>query len=138
MGVLHPRIAELLELSHDVLLFELSLASLTHKKSPRYQKISKYPQIRRDLSLLVNNDITFQQISQVVREVVGVDWLKALDVFDLYKGEGVPVGKKSIAIALTLQDDSRTLVDAEINTIITAIVNKLCDEFDITLRTVVS
>ena len=133
-GSLHPRLADALGVSEDVLLFELTLETLLRRKSLRYQAISKYPQIRRDLSLLVNNEVSAAQIEQAVREVVSCDWLKAFDVFDVYIGEKIPAGKKSLAIALTLQDDSRTLVDAEINTTMSAIIQKLGDEFAIILR----
>ena len=78
--------------------------------------------------------MTAQQIEQVVRDVVTPGWLKSFDVFDVYTGDGIPNGKKSLAIGLTLQEDSRTLVDAEINNIITAIIKKLADQFAIILR----
>ncbi len=134
LGVMHPRLADALDLNDDVILFELSLNELLHAMPVRYKPISKYPQIRRDLSLLVNNKVTAAQIEKAVREVIVNDWLKAFDVFDVYQGESIPAGKTSLAIALTLQDDKRTLVDAEINAIIDAIIRKLEDEFDILLR----
>lgn len=134
LGALHPRLGAALQLSDDVMLFELTLKCLVNEKSARYHSISKYPQIRRDLSLLVDTEVRGQQIEQAVREVVAAEWLKSFDIFDVYTGEGIPVGKKSLAIALTLQDDNRTLIDAEINTIISAIINKLNDEFAIILR----
>ena len=134
VGALHPRLMDGLQLSDDVILFELSLKGLLEEKSVRYQPISKYPQIRRDLSLLADKEVTAQQIEQAVREVVATEWLKSFDIFDVYTGEGIPAGKKSLAIALILQDDSRTLVDAEINTIISAIISKLNNDFAIILR----
>lgn len=134
LGVLHPRLMEELQITQDIMLFELSIEHLTHKKPVRYQSISKYPQVRRDLSLLVNKEVRGGQIEQAVREVVAAEWLKSFDIFDVYTGEGIPADKKSLAIALILQDENRTLVDAEINTIISAIISKLNDEFAIILR----
>lgn len=134
LGVLHPHLADELQLSKEVLLFELSLKPLMGAFPACYQPISKYPQIRRDLSLLVDNDVTAASIETATREVVPGGWLKSFDVFDVYTGDGIPDGKKSLAIALTLQDDSRTLVDAEINNIIAAIITKLAVEFAIILR----
>lgn len=136
VGVLHPRLADALEIKSDVLLFELSLETLVHPSVARYQTISKYPQIRRDLSLLVGEDITSFQIEQAVREIVPITWLKSFDVFDVYQGENIPSGKKSLAIALTLQDDHRTLVDTEINEIINKILEKLDKDYSIILRDV--
>ena len=134
LGVLHPRLVDAMQISGDVVLFELSLFPLIHREPTRYQPISKYPLIRRDLSLLVGDDVSVAQIEHAVREVVSVNWLKSFDVFDVYTGDKIPKGKKSLAIALTLQDDHRTLVDAEINEIIGAIINQLDDEFAIILR----
>ena len=134
VGVLHPRFNDELSLSDEVILFELSLKPIIRENLIRYQAISKYPQIRRDLSLLVNNEVSALDIEQAVRDVVANNWLKSFDVFDLYIGESIPQGKKSLAISLTLQDDSRTLVDAEINLTIDAIIKKLGDEFSIILR----
>lgn len=133
-GVLHPRVADALDVPDEVVLFELHLSPLVKKTTPRYQQISKFPQIRRDLSLLVNNEISAAQIENVVREVVDSERLKSFDVFDVYTGETIPEGKKSLAIALTLQDDKRTMVDTEINAIISAIIKRLNEEFAIILR----
>lgn len=134
LGVLHPQFMDALDLTGEVILFELDIKPLLKITPPRYQQISKYPQIRRDLSLLVKNEVTAAQIECAVRDVVASSWLKAFDIFDVYTGESIPAGKKSLAIGLTLQDAHRTLVDGEINTIIGAILKKLDDEFDIILR----
>lgn len=134
IGVLHPRLLDALDLNVEIMLFELSLAALHIDKPVQYRQISKYPQIRRDLSLLVDVAVSAGQIEQAVREVVAQDLLKAFDVFDVYTGESIPVGKKSLAIALTLQDEKRTLTDTEINAVIDAILKKLDVEFSIVLR----
>lgn len=134
IGTLHPRLADALDLQHDVLLFELNLDALIGHDAPRYKTISKYPQIRRDLSFLVEKNISVMQIESAVRETVKENWLKDFAVFDVYTGQGIPEGKKSLAIAMTLQDDKRTLVDAEINFLISAILKTLENEFSIILR----
>lgn len=133
-GVLHPRMADALDLHDEVILFELRLNSLFNKTPLRYQQISKFPQIRRDLSLLVDNEVSAAQIEALIRQAVSPDWLKAFDIFDVYTGDSIPEGKKSLAIALTLQDDNRTMIDSEINAIISAILKKLNEEFSIILR----
>lgn len=138
-GVLHPRFAELLELSDEVMLFELQLDKLMSWPTPRYQPISKFPLIRRDLSLLVDNTLTLTDIESVVKQAIDKNvahqaWLKSLDVFDVYEGVGIPANKKSLALSLTLQDDHRTLVDNEINDVIHAIITTLGEKLAITLR----
>lgn len=134
IGVLHPRLADALDLQHDVLLFELDLDLLVNTTPVRYKTISKYPLIRRDLSFLVDESISANQIERVVRAAVDHDWLKSFDVFDVYIGTHIPEGKKSLAIAITLQDAHRTLVDAEINETISAIIKSLENECFILLR----
>lgn len=134
LGVLHPRLLDELGIQHEVILFELSLFTLTQTKPLRYKQISKYPQIKRDLSLLANIDVSAADIERVVRDEVDAAWLKSFDVFDVYTGDNIPAGKKSLAIGLTLQDDHRTLVDLEINAIIDAILKRLETQFAITLR----
>lgn len=133
-GVLHPRIADALGISDEINLFELKLTAILPDRVPRYQQISKFPQIRRDLSLLVNDDIQVAQIEQLVRDCMQHNWLKSFNIFDVYQGESIPAGKKSLAIALILQDDNRTLIDSEINDVINAILEKLDGELAITLR----
>ena len=134
IGVLHPRLADALYLNEEVMLFELTLAPLFSNTVPQYKKISKLPSVRRDLSFLIDNDVSALQIEAAVHEVVSAVSLKSFDVFDVYVGEAIPAGKKSLAIALTLQDGRRTLVDEEINSFIDPIIEKLNQDFAITLR----
>ncbi len=134
VGALHPGLLEELGLNAEVLLFELSLAPLTNDTSIRYQPISKYPQIRRDLSLMVNKSVTAGEIELAVRDVVEPGLLKSVDIFDVYTGESIPADKKSLAMALTLQDEKRTLIDAEITAVIDTILKKLDVDLAIVLR----
>ena len=134
IGVLHPRLTVELGLTEDVILFEFTLKNIPHRVTRQYQKNSKFPSVRRDLSFLIDQNITALQIEKAVREIVSQDKLKAFDVFDVYVGSSIPADKKSIAIALTLQDVSRTLVDEEVNALIDAIIKKLNQDFAITLR----
>ena len=122
IGVLHPRLMDALDLTHEVVLFELTVSSLTPHTVARYKTISKYPQIRRDLSFLIDEAVSAEEIESKIRTVEDAGRLKGIEIFDVYKGKGIPDGKKSLAIAMTLQDDHRTLVDAEINALIGAII----------------
>ncbi|MGQ3889877.1 phenylalanine--tRNA ligase subunit beta [Legionella sp. CNM-1927-20] len=133
-GVLHPRIADALDLSDEVILFELKTQALTTSTTTHYCKISKYPQIRRDLSFLVNKNILAEEIKMAVMQIVNPQLLKSFDIFDVYTGKAIPADKKSLAIAITLQDNNRTLIDEEINEIISAIIKELTGKFAITLR----
>jgi phenylalanyl-tRNA synthetase beta chain len=134
IGVLHPRLLDALDLTDDVVLFELSLSVLLNRKLDFYRPISKYPQTRRDLSFIVEQTVTAEQLEQAVREAIDSEMLKTFDIFDVYMGESIPAGKKSLGLTLTLQNDNRTLIDTEINTIIGDIIKKLEDAFSVTLR----
>jgi phenylalanyl-tRNA synthetase beta chain len=134
IGVLHPQLMDELSLQHDVIVFELNMSALTKADSTRYKSISKYPKIRRDLSFLVDEGVCAYDIERTIRSIEQEGWLKDCSVFDVYVGAGVPVGKKSLAVALTLQDDKRTLVDLEITTLIAAILKTLEHKYSILLR----
>ncbi|KTC73754.1 phenylalanyl-tRNA synthetase, beta subunit [Legionella birminghamensis] len=133
-GSLHPRIADALDIQEEVLLFELRINELMANEAVRYKQISKFPQIRRDLSILIDDPIQMSDIEKAVKSVIPNNWLKSFHVFDIYRGENIPQGKKSAAIALILQDDNKTLIDNEINQVIDAILRTLEDDFSITLR----
>ncbi len=135
MGALHPALMDALDIQTDVYLFELSLKPLLNLSKLKYQPISKYPQMRRDLSLIVAENTSAGEIEAAIRSVVETSYLKSFDVFDVYHGASIPEGKKSLAIALTFQSNNRTLVDAEIQSMIASIVQKLEGSFSAILRT---
>lgn len=134
IGVLHPAMTQELDIDQAVILFELSINALRQADRPKYQAVSKYPLIRRDLSFLVDNKVSIDEIKALIFKSMDKPWLQSVEVFDLYQGKGIPEGKKSLAIALKLQDKSRTLIDAEINDLISAIIKSLETNFAITLR----
>ena len=114
-------------------MFEINLDTLPEVTSLSYHAVSKYPSIRRDLALLVNDDISLGMIQNAI-ESIDNDILQKLDVFDVYRGETIAEGKKSIALGLTLQHTSRTLVEQEVNAFVDAILIKLQEKFNIMLR----
>lgn len=136
IGSLHPALMDALDITEEVFLFELSLLPLLQTSKPSYKPISRYPQTRRDLSLIVDESVLATQIESAIREVVDSSCLKSFDIFDVYYGESIPEGKKSLAIALTLQSDNRTLVEAEIQSMIAIILQKLENTFSAVLRAV--
>ncbi len=136
VGALHPSLMDAFELTDDVILFELSLESLNNTQPIVFRSLSKYPQTRRDLSLLVDNDVSAADLKKATVASVPEEYLKAFDIFDVYVGKGVPSGKKSVAISLVLQDDNATLVDEKINSIIDALLSKLLSDYNVVLRSV--
>ncbi len=133
IGALHPMVARRLDLEGDVFLFELMLTELSRGRVPRYAELSKFPIIRRDLALVVDETVTARSMTQAIR-AAGGDWLREIHVFDVYRGKGIEEGQKSLAFGLILQDFSRTLTDEDVDGIIREVIVKLEKEFGATLR----
>ena len=134
MGELHPSIVKALSLSKTPLLFEIDLAPLLEKPLPRYQKLSKYPSISRDLSLVMDEERTFYEVAKCIKSVQHEVPLIGLSLFDVYQGETIEKGEKSMAVGFQLQHLSRTLIDEEVNDYMGAILQSLEQELSITLR----
>lgn len=133
LGALHPVLAEQLSIGRPIFLYELEVDAISQACIPRYQPLSKFPAIRRDISLFFDRDITVQKIRNCIAASAPQS-LSQVELFDVYMGEGIDSGRKSVAIALTLQDLSRTLIDKEVNLVIDNIVETLHTELGATLR----
>lgn len=133
MGLLHPELKRSLDLDTDVYLFELFLDRIPKKKTVISQPVSKFPEIRRDLALLVQETIPVDAIQDTIKGVAG-DWLKTCFVFDVYQGKGVASNFKSIAVALYIQHPTRTLVDDDITALLARVIAALKDQLGVELR----
>ena len=121
IGKLHPEMSK-----EDVFVMEINLDSLLAKRTGnmKYKEISKYPTIKKDLSIVVDNDITASDIAIQIKKAAG-SLLLTSEVFDVYTGKGIPEGKKSLAFSLTFGANDRTLKDEEINPILDKIIEKM-------------
>jgi phenylalanyl-tRNA synthetase beta chain len=133
VGALHPRLQRELGLSQPAYLFELDSEPLLARTLPAAQALSRFPEVNRDIALVVDRDRAAGDIVRCITEQAGTN-LKSLKVFDVYEGENLGQNKKSIAIGLTLQHPSRTLSDEEISATITSCINALANEFNAELR----
>jgi len=133
VGALHPALQRKLGVTGDCYLFEIELAPLQERRIPAASTLSKYPEVSRDLSILVDEKFSSSDILANVRENAGEN-LSNLRIFDVYQGDAIAKGKKSIALGLTWQHPSRTLSEDDINTIISKCVNGLQDKFNANLR----
>jgi phenylalanyl-tRNA synthetase beta chain len=133
IGAVHPGVARALRLSAPVVVFEITLDSLRSARLPRFQVFSRFPSVRRDLSLVVDEAVSSAALCQCVGQAAG-DVLKNLELFDLYRGEGIDSGRKSLSLALTLQDASRTLDDSDADAIVQAIVHSVATQLGGFLR----
>ncbi len=98
-----------------------------------FEPISKFPAIRRDLAVVVEEETPAQRIRELVAEAAG-PLLRELAVFDLYRGEGIESGRKSVALGLILQDSSRTLTDEDIDGVVADVTALLHKELGASLR----
>jgi phenylalanyl-tRNA synthetase beta chain len=133
VGALHPELERKLGLNGRTLIFELLLPEILGQKIPEACDISRFPANRRDLAVVVKDDIDAKKVLQLI-EKVGGSLLIDLNLFDVYKGQGIDEGFKSLAIALVLQDRNKTLEDKDITDVIDRVVDSLQTELKASLR----
>ena len=133
VGELHPALARNLDFTYAPIVFELDAAAVLRAQPARYQPISSFPQIRRDISFTVPTSETFGRIADRV-SVAASTRLHELRVFDLYQGQGVESGRKSVALGLILQDLSRTLTDADADEVVARVCAELRSSLDARIR----
>ena len=133
IGCIHPSVARHLDVPADTFLAELMLAEVLSGQVPSYQDISKFPETRRDIAVVVNVDQSADAIMSDVRAVAGA-CLVDLRLFDVYQGNGIEPDQKSLALGLTFRDNSRTLDDTDITQLMTQVVDSLKKKFDAALR----
>jgi phenylalanyl-tRNA synthetase beta subunit len=119
--------------SQTIYLFEVILTAVTEADLPEFTELSKFPEVRRDLAILINREVEAQDVLKTVKEVAG-DELQNLRLFDIYEGKGVDLKQKSLALGLTYQHSSRTLNEDEVNASIERVVDQLQTRFSATLR----
>ena len=133
IGQLHPRLQQALDIDVDVHAFELELDALLARALPRANALSKYPSVRRDLAFVVPEAVSWDAMRATVRQAAG-EALRDLRLFDRYAGKGVENGFKSLAMALILQDESRTLIDRDVDGVVADVVAALSLEHDAVIR----
>ncbi len=133
IGKLHPRHAKAFDIKRDVFLFELNAMVALGSAAPVASPVSKFPSIRRDIAVIVDDKISSQELVSAVASVAP-DLISTVRIFDIYKGPGIEAGRKSVALGLILQETSRTLTDDDADATMTAAVRKLKEKFAAELR----
>jgi len=133
IGALHPELSKTLGLDRPVFVFELVLAEVATGRLPKFHELSRFPEVRRDLALLADRDVSATAVLDVIRENAG-EWLTDLRLFDVYQGKGIDPLRKSLAVGLTWQHPSRTLTDDEVNASTQQILTSLEARLNATLR----
>jgi phenylalanyl-tRNA synthetase beta chain len=124
LGALHPRLLAALDLTGPVYLFEFDIEAIRRKTLPSFKGLSRFPEVRRDIAVVVDDDLPAGVLLGVAADAAGA-CLKDLKLFDVYRGQGIDLKKKSMAISVVLQAQDRTLTEAEVGAVVEGIVAAL-------------
>ena len=133
LGTLHPELQSRYDLTQPVYLMEVDLDVLLDAALPSFEPLSRYPEIRRDLAVVVDKLVPAGELLENVREAAGT-YLTDLRLFDVYEGKGIDPKRKSLALGLTFRDSSRTLSDQEVNKSVDQVIDLLKKTYDAELR----
>jgi phenylalanyl-tRNA synthetase beta chain len=133
IGKLHPRLAKDYDLKKAAYVFELDAAKALASAAPSAEPVSRFPAIRRDIAVIVDDKVSAAELVDAVAEA-SPELIRDVRIFDIYRGERIEAGRKSVAIGLILQETSRTLTDDDADTAMAAAIAKLEDKFAAELR----
>lgn len=133
IGTLHPSLTKPFALNGNAIVFEIELEQIITRKLPEAGDISKFPANHRDLAFVVDDQLNAGKVLKFIEKIGGSE-LVGINLFDVYQGQGVEEGKKSLAIGLILQDTTRTLEEQEIADSVNKIVEAVSAEFNASLR----
>lgn len=133
LGALYPSLADELGLRQPVFVFQLELEAVTSGRLPSFRPVVKFPTVRRDLSVVVDRQVSASQVMSCIASAAP-GLMVDLQLFDVYQGEGVDLGNKSLALGLIFQGSSSTLVDQEIDALVERVLVKLRWELGAKLR----
>lgn len=127
-GQVHPTLIDKLKLNQDAFLFNLNLTELisaVKETVPRFKHLPQFPEVRRDIAFIINDDVTFEDIQKVIKSSVKQNIFKGSEIFDVYQGEHVEDAFKSVAFRIKMQDENATLTDEIIEQQMTSVREKL-------------
>lgn len=132
-GMLHPQLVQKLGLKSAPAIFELVLPNALGFETPSFAPFSKFPAVRRDISVVMADEIPAGEVLALCQEAGG-DLLRDLQLFDVFRGQGIDSDKKSLAIGLIFQASSRTLTEDEIETSVQRVLKRLAKDLGASLR----
>jgi phenylalanyl-tRNA synthetase beta chain len=120
IGELHPELVQELDFTYAPILFEVEYIPALSANMPRFEEISRFPRVRRDLAVVVDEKVSLRQLHERVTFAAS-SLLRDIRVFDVFRGPGIETGRKSVALGLIFQDNSRTLADEDADRLLVAI-----------------
>ncbi|MFT5068245.1 MAG: phenylalanyl-tRNA synthetase beta chain, partial [Candidatus Paceibacteria bacterium] len=133
IGAMHPGLVKDLDLAGPVFMFEIDLESISMGLLPSYETLSKFPEMRRDLAIVLDQQVSVAKVTDYIQSSAGA-WLNAVRLFDVYQGQGIENGQKSLALGLTWQHPERTLTDDEVNQWVEQVIKHLAQHAGASLR----
>ncbi len=127
-GQVHPTLIDKLKLNQNAFLFKVDLTELigaVKESVPRFKHIPQYPEVRRDIAFIINDEVSFDDIQKVIKSSVKQNIFKGSEIFDVYQGEHVEDGFKSVAFRIKMQDENATLTDEIIEQQMASVREKL-------------
>ncbi|MBT9539887.1 phenylalanine--tRNA ligase subunit beta [Thiobacillus sp.] len=134
LGTLHPRLVQTFDLPGAPVLFEIDSAVLARRSVPRHASLSRFPLVRRDLAFVLDVNTPAGVLLSALREAA-LPQVQSIEVFDDYRGKGVPENQKSLAIRVVMQDTQRTLTDQEVDDAVQKLVDTALNQCNASLRT---
>ncbi|MFQ5635427.1 MAG: phenylalanine--tRNA ligase subunit beta [Gammaproteobacteria bacterium] len=132
-GELHPSLTRKQQLNETPILFEFSFEPVFAARVTEYSGISKFPAVRRDIAVVVDQDVPVARLEESIRAAAG-ESLREVVVFDIFVGKNIETGSKSVALGLILKETSSTLKDADVEAIVQSVKRRLARDFNATIR----
>ena len=133
VGGLHPAVLKKLDINQPVFIFEIETSPILTAKLPKFNEMSRFPSIRRDISISVDKNLPVRDLVDSIYSIKN-EILQEVFVFDVYTGKEVRNNRKSVALGLILQDFSRTLVDEDVENLVAKILAQLKEHYNADLR----
>jgi phenylalanyl-tRNA synthetase beta chain len=133
VGALHPAVLKKLDINQSVFVFEITLSAMLESELPNFGEMSRFPSIRRDISITVAEELPVQALIDSIYSL-NYEILQEVFVFDVYTGKEVRNNRKSVALGLILQDFSRTLIDEDVENVVKKVLAQLEEHCNAVLR----
>lgn len=133
IGQIHPILKDKMKLNQDAFIFEINLDEILKAINPttaRYKKLPQFPEVQRDLAFVVPESVSYDELQKVVKKAVQSNIFKACEVFDVYQGENIEKGFKSIAFRIKMQDENATLTDSTVEVQMKSVRDNLEKSFE--------